>query len=287
MRLIPRKLVSHLHPALLETTNDGAGASLHRLTRDDCSALGLFHVKHAGFGTAGNGFCMVRTHLPGAFLIGTLSGSGWVRMDGRWTRCQPGWMCLSPPHVLQGCHSESGEPWRFVWCRWDSLTTPPTLVRPDTPLLRRFDPEPLRAIIEALRAEASTHRHSTVTHHLVEALQATVLNFTGAFRGESRLATLWDRVASSPGEKWTVERMASLASCSREHLRRLCRESLGRTPQEQLAWIRLRRAAQLITTTTEKLETIAADCGYSSGFALSNSFQRWMGLRPSKLRPRR
>lgn len=276
--------MSVVHPPLTETSNPGEGGDLRRLTREDCPALGLFHLKHTGFGTAGDGFCMLRTQLPGAFLIGTLSGSGWVRMDGRWTRCLPGWMCLSPPHVLQGCHSGGGEPWRLVWCRWDRLSTPPALVRPDAPLLRRFDPEPLRAIVEALCAEAASHAHSTVTHHLAEALQATVLNFTGAYRGEARLSRLWERVESSLGEAWTVEAMASFAGCSREHLRRLCQESLGRAPQEQLAWIRLRHAARLITTTSDKLESIAADCGYSSAFALSNSFKRWMGCRPSGLR---
>ena len=274
------------HPELAETSRDGRSTRLLRLTAGECPALALQGLDHVGTGDAGAGFCMIRTHLPGAFLIGTIGGEGWVRADGGWRLCRPGMVCLSPPQVLQGCHAARGSRWQFVWCRWDQGANPAALARPDTPLLRAFDADPLHAIVTALAAEQRSHAHPTVLHHLVEALMAAVWNFTGAHRTDARLAMLWQAVEQQPAEAWTVGKLAMVAGCSREHLRRLCQEQLGRSPQEQLAWVRLRHAARLLSATDEKLESIARDSGYSSAFALSNAFVRWMGCRPRDVRSR-
>jgi AraC-like DNA-binding protein len=272
------------HPPLVETHHPGRRAVLRRLTSEECPALKLFHLSHVGVGETGKDFCMVRTNLPGAFLIATISGRGWVRMDGRWSVCEPGRMCLSPPHVVQGCHGDPRERWRFVWCRWTTETTPVALDRADTPLLRKFNAQALEAMVTALSEENAGHAHPTVLHHLVEAVHATVLNFAGAFRADERLSRVWQRVQHAPEKDWTVEGLAATAGCSREHFRRLCVEHIGRPPQHQLTWIRLRHAARMLADGDDKLETIAHASGYSSAFALSNAFQRWMGCRPSALR---
>ncbi|MES2568624.1 MAG: AraC family ligand binding domain-containing protein, partial [Verrucomicrobiota bacterium] len=157
------------HPPLIETNCPGRRSTLRRLTQETCPALALHHLEHIGVGEAAADFCMVRTNLPGAFLIATVGGGGWVRLDGRWRRCEAGWVCLSPPHVVQGCHAEAGSRWRFLWCRWESDSTPALLTRPDTPLMRKFDAAALHHIISALCCETASHGHSTVVHHLIDA----------------------------------------------------------------------------------------------------------------------
>jgi transcriptional regulator GlxA family with amidase domain len=186
--------------------------------------------------------------------------------------------------VVQGCHTDAGSRWRFLWCRWQSNSTPALLSRPDTPLMRKFDPNALHGIISALRSEALSHGQATVIHHLLQAFETTMLSFTGVLSSDQRLAQLWKQVEAEPGVLWSVQGMAKTAGCSREHLRRLCLEQIGRPPQQQLTWIRLRHAARLLSTTHEKVETIAKASGYSSAFALSNAFRRWTGCRPSDLR---
>ena len=78
--------------------------------------------------------------------------------------------------------------------------------------------------------------------------------------------------------------MARRAHCSGEHLRRLCRKQLGRSPMQHVTYLRFRHAANLLTETDPKLEAIAAEIGYANAFVFSNSFKKWTGRRPSDYR---
>ena len=78
--------------------------------------------------------------------------------------------------------------------------------------------------------------------------------------------------------------MARRAHCSGEHLRRLCRKQLGRSPMQHVTYLRFRHAANLLTETDLKLEAIAAEIGYANAFVFSNSFKKWTGRRPSDYR---
>ena len=46
----------------------------------------------------------------------------------------------------------------------------------------------------------------------------------------------------------------------------------------------MRRAVSLLTSTEEKVETIANAVGYENPFTFSNAFKRWTGKRPSDFR---
>jgi len=71
---------------------------------------------------------------------------------------------------------------------------------------------------------------------------------------------------------------------SEEHLRRMCKKQLGRSPVQQLTFLRMQRACELLATTEEKVDTIAHQVGYSSGAHFSNAFTKWVGVRPSEYR---
>jgi len=71
---------------------------------------------------------------------------------------------------------------------------------------------------------------------------------------------------------------------SGEHFRRLCLKALGRSPVKHLTFLRMHRAAELLTTTKDKVETIARALGYENPFAFSNTFLKWIRVRPSEHR---
>lgn len=79
-----------------------------------------------------------------------------------------------------------------------------------------------------------------------------------------------------------LERLARLAHMSTEHLRRLCHRQLGRSPMHHVIFLRMRRAAELLSTTNDKVETIANAVGYQNPFVFSNTFKKWTGWRPSE-----
>ena len=73
---------------------------------------------------------------------------------------------------------------------------------------------------------------------------------------------------------------------SQEHLRRLSRQQLGRSPIQQITHLRMRRAVSLLASTGDKVETIAREVGYENPFTFSNAFKRWTGLTPARWRMR-
>jgi AraC-like DNA-binding protein len=71
---------------------------------------------------------------------------------------------------------------------------------------------------------------------------------------------------------------------SAEHLRRLCLRELGRTPVQQLTYLRIQRAKELLESSDDKLEAIAPAVGYVSALVFSRAFKRWVGCTPSEYR---
>jgi AraC-like DNA-binding protein len=94
-------------------------------------------------------------------------------------------------------------------------------------------------------------------------------------------------VATRLGEPWNLDRLAARCHLSTEHLRRLCRRELGRSPMHQVIYLRMQLAAKLLATTDDKIETIAHEVGYENPFVFSTTFKKWVGWRPSDYRARR
>jgi transcriptional regulator GlxA family with amidase domain len=122
--------------------------------------------------------------------------------------------------------------------------------------------------------------------HWVELIQGYVERFSRPWQQDDRLARLWEQVAADVGRDWTLDELASRAFVSAEHLRRLCRKALGRTPMHHVTWLRMRKAAELLSTTPLKVETVAHAVGYQNPFVFSNTFKEWVGWRPSEHRAR-
>jgi AraC-like DNA-binding protein len=53
---------------------------------------------------------------------------------------------------------------------------------------------------------------------------------------------------------------------------------------QQLTFLRMQKASQLLLETDEKIETIARMTGYKNAFHFSNVFVEWVGIRPSDFR---
>ena len=75
--------------------------------------------------------------------------------------------------------------------------------------------------------------------------------------------------------------MARSVHLSDKQLQRLCLKELGRTPKQQLIWLRMQRAAELLSELGSKVETIASRVGYANPFVFSTTFKRVMGWSPS------
>ena len=94
------------------------------------------------------------------------------------------------------------------------------------------------------------------------------------------LALLHDR----PGEQWTLERLAREVHVSRATLARRFTEEVGQPPLSYLSAWRMRIAAQRLKHTTETVESIAREVGYTSEYAFNRAFSRHRGHPPGRYR---
>lgn len=264
-----------------------------------CAALSQHRIAHLGVCEARAPYRIVRMSQSGTYFMACFGGEGRILVDGRWQVCRAGMACLLPPHLLNAFHAVPGKPWQFVWVRYQAVPEKRPIVTAGSPVLAKFDGGALRLAALGLAAECQTgsatsptpgstpaNRSPAAIHHWLELIQGYVLQFAQPWQMDARLSRLWEKVALHPGAPWTAAKLASEASMSEEHLRRLTTKQLGRSPMRHVTWLRMRRAAELLATTDEKIESIAHAVGCQNPFVFSTTFKKWIGWRPSEHRAR-
>jgi AraC-like DNA-binding protein len=250
------------------------------------AGLKQHRILHCGVAEAVAPYRIVRMKQSGAYFLACTSGQGSILIDGRWEVCCAGMGCLLPPHGVNAFTTTSkDEPWCFTWVRYEAVPSKRPIVTASSPVLAQFNGLPLHHAILGLHYECSAATAAAL-HHWVELIQAQVLKFAQPYAMDDRLSRLWEKVAKNPGHDWTVAQLAHEATMSSEHLRRLCVEQLGRSPMRQVTFLRMRRAATLLASTREKVETIAHEVGYVNPFVFSTTFRKWIGWKPSEHRAR-
>ncbi|MBV8711484.1 MAG: AraC family transcriptional regulator [Solirubrobacterales bacterium] len=94
------------------------------------------------------------------------------------------------------------------------------------------------------------------------------------------LALLHDR----PGGPWTLEKLAREVHVSRATLARRFTDEVGEPPLAYLSSWRMQIAAQRLKHTTETVESIAHEVGYTSEYAFNRAFSRHRGQPPGRYR---
>lgn len=246
-----------------------------------CPLLKQFFIAHLGVGDMPSPFEIVRNRLGGRYFLASLDGQGRVLVDGRWKSCSPGQAFMLPPGTRHAFHTAPGGRWRFCWVRYratDTRTPPDS----STPVLAEFDGRELERAILGLHDELKCESSPAAVDLWVRLVEHYVNQFAGQQRVDPRLVELWQTVESNLAAAWSSDEMAARIGLSEKQLERLCRRHLGRTPRQQLIWLRMRRAADLIASRDDTIESIAHAVGYQNPFVFSRTFRRCMGWPPSE-----
>jgi len=100
------------------------------------------------------------------------------------------------------------------------------------------------------------------------------------------LAQLLDWTQARMQKRITVERLASVAHVSKRTLSRRFAETTGTSPLGWVTGLRVRRAKDLLETTTLSVEEIAEECGFRSAAVLRHHFRMRVNLSPNMYRSR-
>jgi AraC-like DNA-binding protein len=250
----------------------------------ECATLKTHRIAHAGIMTARVPYKIVRMHQGGMYFLACLEGEGRVLVDGRWQKCGAGMAVALPAFMVNAFEAVPGKAWRCCWVRYEQQPEQKPILNSSSPQMAAFHGGGLWSAIEGLIEEAGHEAKPAVMFHWVELIHNYVERFAQPWQQDDRLWRVWEKVAADVGRDWTLDELAHQAHVSAEHLRRLCRRALGRTPMHHVTWLRMRKAAELLSTTNLKVETVAHTVGYQNAFVFSNTFKKWIGWRPSEHR---
>lgn len=249
-----------------------------------CPALNQYHIVHVGRQETQAPTRIIRTRQTTTYFLATVNGRGKVLIDGRWRTCAARSACLLPAHTLNGFVAIPGHQWSFCWVCYQQPEGQRPIADVTSPVMAKFDALPLLSAINGLIHECQSAAQPGLIQHWVDLVHSYVMRFAQPLENDTRLRTLWERVAFQLGDEWTLTRLTRESGYSREHLRRLCQQQLGRSPMHQVTYLRMRRASELLTTTEHTIEAIAGQVGYRNAFVFSNAFTKWIGWRPSEYR---
>jgi AraC-like DNA-binding protein len=249
-----------------------------------CPALNQFQIAHVGLMDAVSPYEIVRTRQSSTYFLACYGGRGKVLIDGRWRTCGSGMACLLPAHTLNAFHALPNVKWEFCWVCYVQPAEQRAISNTATPVMARYDPVPLQSAITGLLHECAGPAVPATVEHWVELIQQYVMRFAKPVGQDQRLIDLWERVTNQLEADWTLVKLARESGYSKEHLRRLCRREIGRSPMHQVIHLRMQRATVLLSTTNSTIEVVAQAVGYDSPFVFSNAFHKWVGWRPSEYR---
>jgi AraC-like DNA-binding protein len=247
-----------------------------------CDLLSQYQILHLGIAKMPDPFRIVRTHLGGSYFLASLSGEGRVLVDGKWVPSCPGQAFLLPPKTMHAFYTPKGKEWHFCWVRYQEVKGQLPIARANSPVLAKFDTGPFEHAIRGLRAEALGAATPAQLDLWMRLIHGYIQAFAQPVELDDRLWQTWEQVAAKPAHPWTIAELARRTHLSEKQFQRLCRRELGRSPQQQLMWLRMRRASELLATGTMKIHQVAAAVGYQNPFVFSSTFKRILGWSPSE-----
>ena len=234
----------------------------------------------------------VRDH----FLIHYISrGRGRYSFAGRTEELCAGDVFLAYPDPEISYQADAEDPWTYEWVGFTGLDAPllvdATDFTPEQRVLRGLScgeelAKHLRRINSAFgnsfeNAARMTGELYLTLSILISSASADHLPRTGAEETVERAVDYIDTRYSYP---MTVEMIASYAGVSRSTLFRAFSSVAGVSPKEYLDRYRMRRAAELLRSSSLTVASIASSVGYDNGLYFSKSFHRIMGETPSGYR---
>jgi LacI family transcriptional regulator len=159
----------------------------------------------------------------------------------------------------------------------DAMHTPITSVDTNLEILGYRGAELLDQLMHGKRAPAEPIRVPAAGVIVRKSSDILTIKHPGVARS---LNYIWEH-----GHKpICIKDLVGVAAMSRRGLHKAFLEHIGRTPGQELQRVRIERARKFLSTTSQKVETIAHDCGYQSINSFCVAFKRATGMSAKQFR---
>jgi AraC family transcriptional activator of mtrCDE len=108
-----------------------------------------------------------------------------------------------------------------------------------------------------------------------------------AMLGDAPIARAFSEMVANPGADHTIESLAKVACLSRSGFMTRFATVLGTSPMTVLRELRMRRAAEILETSTLSVGQIAHEVGYASSSSFARVFRQAYQVDPTEYRARR
>jgi AraC-like DNA-binding protein len=240
-------------------------------------------IQLSGISTMVDTFHLQRVDPDNHTVIYTLAGQGLLTTpDGEFCAQKNSMITVAArsPFSIQVQVS----PWKIVWFNLNNIPQWQTLY--NRPLLQTF----------SFRAMAIYHLLGLIFHETNKTLLINWLSQLEIYLNESlnkdiratpeqdRLEHIFDKVNSQLHVAWTIERLSALTYYSAAHLHRLSQQRFGRSPIQQVIFLRMARAKYLLIYTNLSITQIAEQVGYQEVSNFSKRFKKSLGTPPATFR---
>lgn len=167
------------------------------------------------------------------------------------------------------------------------------ILPPIVHLEKESDKAAMRWSLERMREELLDPQPgaSLVAQHLAHMMlvQALRLHLAEGSRGgvgwlfalaDKQMATAITAMHESPGDRWTLPKLAERVGMSRSSFALKFKETVGASPMEYLTRWRMLLAGDRLANSGDPISVIALSLGYESESAFSTAFKRVMGSSP-------
>ncbi|MDT8389126.1 MAG: AraC family transcriptional regulator [Lentisphaeria bacterium] len=225
----------------------------------------------------------------------TLSGRGVFERDGVRHDLTPGraFFCnVSDDRLTYYYPDDTTEPWEFLYVT--IIDTIGWIAPVNQSFGYIFDIDPSEPQIQHLLAYGDVAETSiqidagaahvfasTLIGMLVDQAQCEARHRGAALRIVKRGL---DTIEAMIGKPLNAKMLAEQIGVSQEHLNRIFRDELGRTPYQCIADAKMHRACELLKNTDQTIANVAEQVGYGPDSHFARLFKRVIGVTPSRYR---
>lgn len=211
-----------------------------------------------------------------------VSGHGTFRTENKSSRVGPGEIFVIRPGETTFYQASSEDPWHYIWIGFTLGLPLPEALKSDVVSLPQAG-EIFSSVPDLVHRENG--REASLCGKLWELFSLLEQEEIPSSARKGKSADAYVNMAKTYMEteymrNVSVTALARKLNLDRSYFSKLFKESTGKSPQQYLTWLRLKKAAELLREYGKTPGEAAIAVGYSDVFSFSRMFKRHFGISP-------